>query len=207
MYRALRTRGGSQRKPQKPPSGTSQKRPPQKPPRSVQKSRLPCLSKPKRSSFQRRDLARSRHVKGQAAPPCTATDRTSASPSPSRLKAMKARQRQDPKAARRPPRAAQRDAHDAPDPLSRSARHRITWRAVRRDPKVEAQIDAGHAQFSTTERCLHLASARRRGFGEPFPALPEPRSGSAIDQGIDRASLTIRKQKRIGGEDRIRTGV
>jgi len=79
----------------------------------------------------------------------------------------------------------------------------ITWRAVRNDPKFELQIDAGHAQFSTTEKYMHLASARRRGFGAVFPELPE----SSFDQGIDRAVLSSWKKERIGGEDRIRTGV
>src|SRR3954467_1348509 len=62
----------------------------------------------------------------------------------------------------------------------------ITWRAVRNDPKFELQIDAGHMDFATTEKSLPLASARRRGFGTPFPTLPEPLGGSS-DQGIDRA--------------------
>jgi len=83
----------------------------------------------------------------------------------------------------------------------------ITWRAVRNDPKFEIQIDAGHAQFSTTEAYLHLASARRRGFGETFPTLPKEHGDRAIDQGIDRSFVSGRNRTRIGGEDRIRTGV
>jgi len=50
----------------------------------------------------------------------------------------------------------------------------ITWRAVRNDPKFELQVAAGHRQFSTTERYLHLAAGMRKGFGAVFPALPKP---------------------------------
>ena len=38
----------------------------------------------------------------------------------------------------------------------------ITWHAVLQRSEFELPIDAGHAQFSTTERYLHLASAQRR---------------------------------------------
>jgi integrase len=79
----------------------------------------------------------------------------------------------------------------------------ITWRAVRNDPKFELQIDAGHTDFATTEKYLHLASARRRGFGTPFPALPK----EVCDHPSDHRFVSDRKRNRIGGEDRIRTGV
>ena len=69
---------------------------------------------------------------------------------------------------------------------------------MRNDPKFELQLDAGHAQFSTTERYLHLESARRRGFGVPFPMLPE----GSFDQGNDRAVVTSWDQR----ESEVRTG-
>src|SRR4051812_21079730 len=63
----------------------------------------------------------------------------------------------------------------------------ITWRAVRNDPKFELQVDAGHAQFSTTEEYLRLAGARRSGFGSPFPELPE----GLLESGDPRESLEL----------------
>jgi len=84
----------------------------------------------------------------------------------------------------------------------------ITWRAFRDDPKFEIQADAGHAQFSTTEEYLQLVTAaRRKTFGQPFPALPKSLCGSSFDQAIDRSVVSAWNLARIGGEDRIRTGV
>src|SRR5450432_2982282 len=42
----------------------------------------------------------------------------------------------------------------------------ITWRAFRDDPKFEIQVDAGHTDFSTTEKYLQLVTAtKRKAFG------------------------------------------
>ena len=48
----------------------------------------------------------------------------------------------------------------------------ITWRVVRGDNPLEIMMEAGHADFKTTQVYIRTAEAMRRGFGEPFPVLP-----------------------------------
>ncbi len=51
---------------------------------------------------------------------------------------------------------------------------------------------AGHSQFVTTQRYIRLAEAVCRGFGTPFPALPETlfgaQNGRKRDHIFDHAS-------------------
>ena len=49
----------------------------------------------------------------------------------------------------------------------------ITWMAVRGDEPLRIKQRAGHQSFSTTEGYIHEAENLARGFGEPFPPLPE----------------------------------
>jgi integrase len=79
----------------------------------------------------------------------------------------------------------------------------ITWRAVRDDPKFEIQVAAGHRQFSTTERYLHLAGTKRKGFGAVFPALPKPLLHRNTPS--SHPSVSVRKERGFSGADGTRT--
>jgi len=61
-----------------------------------------------------------------------------------------------------------------------------TWCAVRGDSPLTIQQRLGHKSFTTTQGYIVEADARRHGFGEPFPTLPEALSGG----GFDHQSIT-----------------
>ncbi len=69
-----------------------------------------------------------------------------------------------------------------------------TWMAARGDKPLEIQIRAGHKEYETTARYIHLVEdeKKRRAFGVPFPELPKALYESHAPNA--RALLSVRSE-------------